>query len=457
MRELSRERPAPSLEERQDHLRLLLRLLFDHEERILAAVSSDFGNRAREETRLLEYLPLATGLRSAIKHLEEWMQPRSQDVHWAYMPGEATIVPQPLGVVGIISPWNYPLVLSLDPLAAALAAGNHVMLKLCEYAPATGALLAELLHRAFGDRVRVVLGGAETGAEFSRLPFDHLLFTGSTHVGRLVMRAAAENLTPVTLELGGKSPAIVAPDFDLDRAAELIAFGKLSNAGQTCVAPDYAMVPEGALESFIAAFKRRVRASYPTLEHNPQYTSIISDRHADRIRGLLSDAESKGATLIRIDPGHETEDPSLRKLRPTLVLDVTDDMEIAHTEIFGPVLPVFTYRTLNDAIAHVNARPRPLALYLFSDRRDTQDRVGERTVSGAFTINATMQHVGVDTLPFGGVGHSGMGAYHGVRGFETFSHLKPVFRTSRVNSLRLLLPPYGRRFEALVRLVIGKG
>jgi acyl-CoA reductase-like NAD-dependent aldehyde dehydrogenase len=304
------------------------------------------------------------------------------------------------------------------------------------------------------DQVVVITGGPEVGEAFSRLPFDHLVFTGSTRVGKFVMRAASENLVPVTLELGGKSPTIVARDFSIRTAAERIAAGKLFNAGQTCIAPDYVMVPAGTRDAFVEAYKAAVTKMYPSLEKNPDYTSIVNDKHRARIEGYVQDAKTRGARVVELNPAAETFDGT-RKLAPTLVLDPTDEMMVMQEEIFGPVLPVITYQSLDEALAYVNDHPRPLALYLFSNERDTIERVLTGTISGGVTVNETMLHVTQDDLPFGGVGPSGMGAYHAKEGFDTFTKKKPVFRQARLNTTGLLRPPYGKTVDRLLKFLVG--
>jgi acyl-CoA reductase-like NAD-dependent aldehyde dehydrogenase len=362
-------------------------------------------------------------------------------------------MPQPLGVIGIVVPWNYPLYLTVGPLVGALAAGNRAMIKLSEYTPRFAALFARLAQQTFAaDEVAVINGDAEVASTFSALPFDHLLFTGSTQVGHHVMRAAAANLTPVTLELGGKSPAIVGPGADLERAVERILVGKLLNAGQTCIAPDYVLLPEGKREAFVEAARACAARLYPDLGGNPDYTTIISPRHFARLDGLVGDATRAGARVVPLS--QSPSDPERRRLAPVLLLDVPADATVMREEIFGPVLPLVTYRTLEEAIDYINARPRPLALYLFEKNGGAIDRVMAQTVAGGVSINETLLHVAQEDLPFGGVGPSGMGAYHGEAGFETFSKLKPIFRQSGFNGAGLLKPPYGKRFETMIRLLL---
>ncbi|WP_313085988.1 coniferyl aldehyde dehydrogenase [Pseudomonas sp.] len=438
--------PCPTAEERLQALEALHDLLANHQPALIGAISEDFGNRSADETRLAEIMPSLQGIDHAKRHLRRWMKPSRRRVGLAFQPASARVVYQPLGVVGIMVPWNYPLYLAIGPLIGALAAGNRVMLKLSEATPATGALLRELLVQIFPeDQVAVILGEVDTAVAFSRLPFDHLLFTGSTQVGRQVMRAAAENLTPVTLELGGKSPAIVSADVPLADAAERIAFGKTLNAGQTCVAPDYVLVPRQRIDGFVDAYRQAVRRFYPQLIDNPDYTSLINARQQARLQGYLDDAKAKGARLLPL-----FEQGQGRRMPQHLLLDVTDDMQVMQDEIFGPLLPVVPYDSLDDALAYVAARPRPLALYYFGYDKAEQRHVLRHSHSGGVCLNDTLLHVAQDDLPFGGIGPSGMGHYHGHEGFLTFSKAKGVFAKQRINAARLIYPPYGKALQRLV-------
>ena len=439
--------PMPDLEQRLQWLEALHEVIASHQQALVEAISADFGNRSADETLLAEVMPSLHGIRHAKRHLARWMKPSRRRVGLAFQPASAQVLYQPLGVVGIIVPWNYPLYLAIGPLIGALAAGNRALLKMSESAPATGRLLRDLLGQVFAEHeVAVVLGDVETGKQFTRLPFDHLLFTGSTEVGRQVMQSAAANLTPVTLELGGKSPAIVAADVPLEQAAERIAFGKTLNAGQTCVAPDYVLVPQQRLEAFVEAYRLAVQRFFPQLTDNPDYTSIINERQLLRLEGYLADARARGALLLPLfDEGQG------RRLPHHILLDVNDDMQVMQDEIFGPLLPVLPYASLDEAIAYVNARPRPLALYFFGYDRAEQQQVLERTHSGGVCLNDTLLHVAQDDLPFGGTGASGMGHYHGHEGFLTFSKAKAVFSKPRFNAARLIYPPYGGRLQRLIR------
>ncbi len=452
-----RKDPMPSYEQRIGWLDALLRSVRNNRKQIADAISADFGNRSFHETQVAEIFTLIGGLRHTKKHLKSWMKPKSRHVMLAMRPGSAKVLYQPLGVVGVIAPWNYPFQLAVGPLAAALAAGNRVLLKPSEYTPRTSELIARLLGEALPqDVVHVVTGGPEVGAAFSKLPFDHLLFTGSTHIGRSVMRAAAENLTPVTLELGGKSPALVHESFPTARAAQRVAAGKWFNGGQTCIAPDYLLVPEGQLDKMVEQLKQSVGRAYPTLRDNRDYTSVVNDKHYERLVELVKDAESRGARKIEINPAGEQLDPATRKLAPTLLLNVDDQMRVMQEEIFGPVLPIMTYRSLPEAIEYINAHPRPLALYYFDFDNERARDVLEHTTSGGATLNDTLIHFAIDDLPFGGVGPSGMGAYHGIEGFETFSHKKGVFHQAKLNAAASMGPPYAPRVDKMLDLLIGK-
>ena len=438
--------PFAPLAQRQQWLKSLRQLLSAEREVLIDAISQDFSHRSPDETLFAELMPCLHSIDYTLKHLKRWMKPSARSVGMMFVPASAKVVYQPLGVVGIIVPWNYPLYLAIGPLVGALAAGNRVMLKLSEFTPATGRLLKDLLGRIFPeDRVTVVLGEADVAVAFSSLGFDHLLFTGSTHVGKQVMRAAAENLTPVTLELGGKSPAIVSADVPLKDAAQRIAWGKTLNAGQTCIAPDYVLVPQDRVEGFIDAYRQAVHSFYPTLIDNPDYTAIINERQVARLERLQTDATLKGARLVPL-----YEQGQGRRMPHALVLEVSDDMQVMQDEIFGPLLPVVTYTHLDQALAYINARPRPLALYYFGYNKTEQQRVIQHTHSGGVSINETLLHVAIDDLPFGGVGHSGMGHYHGHEGFLTFSKAKGVLVKQRWNSSLMIYPPYGRQ---LVRLI----
>ncbi|MBC3270337.1 coniferyl aldehyde dehydrogenase [Pseudomonas sp. SWRI81] len=439
--------PMPPAAQRQQWLKALRELLSSERQALIEAISADFSHRSADETLLAELMPSLHGIHYASRHLKGWMKPSRRKVGAAFQPASAKVVYQPLGVVGVIVPWNYPLYLAVGPMASALAAGNRVMLKLSESTPTTGLLLKQLFARIFPeDLVCVVLGEADVGVAFSRLPFDHLLFTGSTSVGKHVMRAAAENLTPVTLELGGKSPAIVSREVPLKDAAERIAFGKTLNAGQTCVAPDYVLVPEDRIGAFVEAYRQAVQGFYPSLADNADYTAIINDRQLARLNGYVSDATSKGALLIPL-----FEQGQGRRMPHSVLLNVSDEMTVMQDEIFGPLLPIVPYRDLEQAFAYINQRPRPLALYYFGYDKREQQRVLHETHSGGVCLNDTLLHVAQDDMPFGGIGPSGMGHYHGHEGFLTFSKAKGVLIKQRFNAARLIYPPYGTSIQKLIQ------
>ncbi|HUH85338.1 MAG TPA: coniferyl aldehyde dehydrogenase [Stellaceae bacterium] len=445
---------APSLTERRADLARLKAAIREKADQIAGAISADFGNRSRHESLLAEVFTTLSGIRHTSGHLARWMRPRRVSVGLELRPGRARILYQPLGVVGIISPWNYPFQLAMMPLIAALGAGNRVMLKPSELTPRTSEFIADFLAGLFpSEQVTTVLGGPDIGAAFARLPFDHLLYTGSTAVGRLVMQAAAENLTPVTLELGGKSPCIIGEDAAMASAVESVLYGKLLNAGQTCIAPDYVLLPEGKREEFVTLAKATAKKLYPSLRDNPDYTSIVNERHYRRLQQLVADAKAKGTRVVELNPATETLDGA-RKLAPTLVIDPDEELALMREEIFGPVLPVKTYRSLDEAIQYVNRHPRPLALYYFGTDTALRDRVLARTTSGGVSVNETLMHILVENLPFGGVGPSGIGAYHGAFGFETFSHRKGVFLQSRLNGGALLRPPFGKLTNFMLNLLM---
>jgi coniferyl-aldehyde dehydrogenase len=460
MHAASRSEPPPGAAERKAHLAALRAMVAACSEEFAHTINQDYGCRSRSETLMAEIVPSLTVLRDCIGHVGAWMRPERRRRAPLFFPAGNRVYWQPKGVVLIIAPWNYPVQLVIGPLAAALAAGNRVIVKPSEATPATADALKRRVEAALGaDRVTVATGGPDVAAALCKLPFDHILFTGSTAVGRKVMAAAAENLTPVTLELGGKSPVIVHEAFDLALAVRRIVRGKLLNAGQTCIAPDYALVPAQRVEDFVRLYQETASRFYPSVVANPDYTSIINQRHYERIIGLVADARAKGGRVAIVDPAKElvpgeAGSANARKIAPVLITGVKDDMAAMQQEIFGPVLPVIAYQRLDEAIACVNARPRPLALYYFDGSRNRTEHVLERTVSGGASVNDTMMHFAQEDLPFGGIGPSGMGAYHGEAGFRTFSHAKGAFRQSRFTLTSQLDPPYGKRFRRLIRFAI---
>ncbi len=463
-------RGAPDYAQRMDALARLRSAVHARQAELQRAVSDDFGGRAHDETLMLELFPFYDQVRHARRHLKGWMRRKRVAGSWFLQPSDAYYQYQPLGVAGVIGAWNYQLLLTLGPVVDALAAGNHVMLKPSEITPRSAELIATIIAETFPpEYVTCVTGGLEVASAFTALPFDHLFFTGSTRVGKLVMQAAAANLTPVTLELGGKSPAIVHESFPLSLAAQRIVAGKLFNAGQTCVAPDDVLLPEGREASFETEARRAVGSLYPGLPANPEYTRIVSAHHFARLASLLDDARSKGARVVQLGmddvspaaasrpAGSRNAAPDDRFIPPTLVFGVDDTMALMQEEIFGPILPVVAYRTLDDALAYVNARPRPLALYYFDENADRRDVVLQRTMSGGVTFNDCVFHLGQHNLPFGGVGPSGMGHYHGFDGFATFSKKRAVMVQHRLAATSVAGAPWRRRrklLDLLVRLAL---
>jgi coniferyl-aldehyde dehydrogenase len=441
---------SPSLSVRLDRLQRLRTMTAQYSEALVAAISSDFGHRAAQETLLADIFTVESGAKHAQKHLKQWMRTRRMPTALHYLPASNQLMRQPLGVVGVVSPWNYPYYLAMAPALAALAAGNRVMIKPSELTPATSALMAKMVAEFFKpEEMQVITGDAEVGRAFTQLPFDHLFFTGSTAVGRHVAQAAAQNLTPVTLELGGKSPAIVDRSCNLQLTAERLAYGKLLNAGQTCVAPDYLLVPKEMVEPLAQAIVQAMQRMFPTLEGNPDYSSIIAERHLARLQGLLVDAKTRGARLL---PTHD-QALSGRKLTPHLLLDVTDEMAVMREEIFGPLLPIVGYTRVEEALDYINKHEHPLALYWFGQDAAARQHVLEHTHAGGVTVNDCIWHLGQEDQPFGGVGASGMGSYHGEWGFRTFSKEKPVFTQARFAGTKLFYPPYGKVFATLLNLL----
>jgi coniferyl-aldehyde dehydrogenase len=438
-----------SAEARIDRLNRVIGLLVDHQQDIVEAVQADFGTRSHDFSRVTEVLSPLMALKHARAHVAEWMksQPRASPR------GVAWIEYQPLGVVGVIAPWNFPVNLAFLPLAGILAAGNRAIIKPSEFTPHTSALIERMVASAFdATELAVVTGGAQTGEAFSRQRFDHILFTGATSIGRHVMRAASENLVPVTLELGGKSPAIVSVSDDFEASVKKIVTGKLHNAGQICLSPDYVFVPEGQVEAFVEIAQRTVAAHFPTLRDNADYTSIINERHRQRLANLVEDARRRGSQVIELNPAEENF-TATGKLVPALVIDPADDAAIMQDEIFGPLLPVKPYKKIEDVVAFINARPRPLGLYYFGADAAEERFVLERTLSGGVTLGDVIRHVGVEDLPFGGVGPSGMGCYHGCDGFETFSHARAIYRVP-AQDVDLLRPPYVDQLRQMVASLI---
>ncbi|MCU7646476.1 coniferyl aldehyde dehydrogenase [Pseudomonas piscis] len=448
-----RDRPVPSLQERRDQLKRLERLLLDNQKAICEAICQDFGNRAHQETQLLELFLSVDGLRDCRKRLGRWMKPQRRHGSVWFLGARNQVIPQPKGVVGVIAPWNYPLFLVIGPVTSALAAGNRCMVKMAANSRHLCTLLQKLVARNFEEHTLAVIPDV-SGSVFSAMPFDHLIFTGSARTGRQVMHAAADNLTPVTLELGGKSPVIVCQDFDLKTAAERILQMKTVNAGQTCVAPDYLFIHESQRDEFVAHCRRVAPARYASLSTS-DYTSIIDQAAHERLMGYLEDAREQGARVVNLLPGN-LSDSHLCKIAPTLVLDVHDGMRIMQEEIFGPLLPLKTYRALEEVVEYIKDRDQPLALYLFTRQPEVQRQIIAQTQSGGVAINDCGLHVAQHDLPFGGIGASGMGHYHGHEGFLEFSKMRPIFKQFAWPAFPLLYPPYGKLFERLMSLMLGR-
>jgi coniferyl-aldehyde dehydrogenase len=448
------------LGKRREALDILLQSILNYQNTIVEAVNEDFGQRSARETQLLEIFPAVDEIRFVKRNLRRWMQARNATTNWQFLPSRTKIIYQPLGVVGVIGAWNYPVLLTLSPLVNAIAAGNHVMVKPSEYAPFTAEAIRQMISEAFPEEyVAVVTGGREVASAFSALPFDHLLFTGSESVGKLVMKAAAENLTPVTLELGGKSPALVHESYLMATAADRICSAKFWNAGQTCVAPDYALVPSSRLDEFVRKCEKALSKRYPDPATNADYTHLISQAAWERMRDLVEDARSKGARLLQADSKHGDGTTGSQFFPPTLVVGANNSMRVMQAEIFGPVLPIVEYSSIEDALSFINARPRPLALYYFDRNKSRIKKILEQTVSGGVTINDCIFHFVQHQLPFGGVGSSGMGAYHGFEGFSTFSKKKGVLlQNAFVGSFldRALKPPYTSRSDRIIGFLMGQ-
>jgi coniferyl-aldehyde dehydrogenase len=445
--------PFPTAGQRRDNLKKLEAMVKRNQVAIADAISADFGNRSRPETVLSEILGTLGAAAHSRKHLGSWMRSQRRAVAMNFKPASNRLEFTPVGVVGVVSPWNYPIFLTLGPLVDILAAGNRCMIKPSELTPATATLLQKIIADVFPpDEVTVIPGDVGIGRAFSALPFDHLVFTGSTEVGRHVMRAAADNLVPVTLELGGKSPVIVAEDYDIAKAAKSIAIGKFFNAGQTCIAPDYALVPREHAETFGRAIIAAAETMYPKLNGNADYTAIISDRHHTRLTELVAEAEAAGATVLR---HADTPAGNIRHVAPTVVLNPPLDGRLMREEIFGPILPVIGTAGTEEAIAFVNARPRPLALYAYTRDNQAERRILDRTISGGVTINATLLHCGQDDMPFGGTGPSGMGAYHGREGFLQFSHARAVHKPGFFSGFEFMTPPHGSKTRMALKILAG--
>ncbi|AOA58939.1 coniferyl aldehyde dehydrogenase [Acinetobacter larvae] len=446
---------APTLLQRRRDLRKLRQAVLAKKHEISQAICADFGHRSEHETLIMEVMVLVMGIDYLYQNLRRFMRASPRKVALAMRFGRARVEYQPLGVIGIMSPWNYPFSLALMPLATALAAGNRAMIKPSEFTPRTSAVLQTLLAEIFTEKqVAVVQGDHNVGQAFSSLAFDHLLFTGSTSVGRAVMRAASENLVGVTLELGGKSPVLISKDQDLNRVATAIAYGKLANAGQTCVAPDYVLLPEQDVDAFVKAFDHATRQLYPQGPSSIDYTSIINAQHHQRLQQLLDGAKAQGAHILQVGIRPHEAEQRINTIAPTLVLEADEQMQIMQDEIFGPILPIKRYAHIDEAIAYINRKPRPLALYYFGHDKQEKSKVLSQTTSGNVTVNGTLTHYAQEDLPFGGVGSSGLGAYHGIEGFRRLSHAKGIFEQGRWHTASLLRAPFGRIADIILKVFL---
>ena len=454
---------AVSAESRIDRLDRGIDVTLKYQDKLVAALNEDFSCRSREVSLIADVAAAVAPLKHAKKHLRSWMKPEKRATMFPLnlLGGRSRIEYQPLGVVGVISPWNFPVNLTFGPLAGILAAGNRAMVKPSEFTPATSAVMAEMISEAWDEKeVAVFDGGPEVGQAFSGLAFDHLLFTGATSIAKHIMAAAAPNLVPVTLELGGKSPVIISRTADIEKSIGRIMVGKTLNAGQICLAPDYLMVPEEKLHEVIAAAQTAVAEMYPKILDNDEYTSMINSRHYDRLSSYLAEAEERGVKVIPLNPANEdfSNQENTRKIPPTLIAEPSDDMLVMQEELFGPLLPIKTYKEFDETINFVNANPRPLAAYYFGEDKEEEEAVLTRTTSGGACINDVIMHVMQEELPFGGVGPSGMGAYHGISGFKNFSHAKSVYRQAKANVGKLggMLPPYGKATESTIKMQLKK-
>ncbi|MFN2375175.1 MAG: coniferyl aldehyde dehydrogenase [Candidatus Binatia bacterium] len=450
-REAYLRHPYPSADERRANLQKLEDILVANVDRIAEMIGKDFGHRCAEETKLLEVFTSIDGIRDAKKKVAKWMAPEKRHVSFLFATGKNRVIPQPKGVVGIVVPWNYPLFLLMGPLTSALAAGNRCMVKMAANSTNLCKFLAGRFAEVFPEDTVAILPGVK-GSDFSSLPFDHLLFTGSADAGRNVMRAAAENLTPVTLELGGKSPTIVCDDFDVETAASRILYAKYVNAGQTCLAPDYVMVPTGKRDAFVAACKKILPQRYPN-PGDSSYTSLIDEKAYRRLRMTLDDAAAKGAEIVPLVPGAAFDD-ELRKFPPHVIVNPTEDMVVMREEIFGPLLPVKTYDSLDEVLTYVNSRDRPLGFYIFTNSKESEDKLIYGTISGGVTVNNCVLHVAQHDLPFGGVGSSGMGHYHAREGFVEMSKMRPVHTNAKLPGAEQLYPPYGKKHSFLFKMLL---
>ncbi len=441
----------PSPQQRISDLKALKKALLDNQETLVAALSEDFGCRSVDDSKIADLLPTILGINYAIKNVKKWTKPSKRHISPMFQPAKGYVIYQPLGVVGVITPWNYPIFLAIGPLATAIAAGNRAMIKMSEFTPNTNKVLADILSSVFSnDQVALIDGGPSVAAHFSKQAFDHILFTGSTRVGKMVMAAAAEHLTPVTLELGGKSPTVIDEQVDVSEAVSRFLLGKTLNAGQTCVAPDYILCPSGRVDELIESCRSLFEKMYPTIADNKDYGSMINDAQYQRLHAWLADAKEKGASVVSATNDSVESCAAQRKIPLTIISNVTDDMTLMQEEIFGPLLPIVSYENIDEAIAYINDRPHPLALYLCSHDKALQQRFILETHAGGMCINEATLQVGQDDMPFGGVGSSGMGHYHGHEGFLTLSKAKSVLEKGKFSNSSMAFPPYGKLTHKLI-------
>ena len=448
-------RPEP-VSVRKDRIRRAMAMVTDRGDELARAMAADFGNRSMHQSMLTDIAATVGAGKHALKHIDKWVRTEKRKVQFplGLLGAKAEVRYEPKGVIGILSPWNFPVQLAFGPLMQVLAAGNRAMIKPSEFTERTSAIMGEVVAKYFAEEeVALFTGGPEVAAAFSSLPFDHLVFTGSTATGRRVMEAAARNLCPVTLELGGKSPVIMGRSADFAKAGERVALGKMMNAGQICLAPDYLIVPEEKEGEAIAGVSNAVGAMYPALLNNDDYASVVSDRHFERLQSMVADARDKGAEVIEVNPANEDfSNANVRKMPLTILRNVNEDMQAMQEEIFGPVLPVKTYKQLDEAITYINEHDRPLGLYYFGEDKSEQERVLTRTISGGVTTNDVIFHVSMEDLPFGGVGPSGIGSYHAIEGFREFSHARAVYHQPKIDIAKLggFKPPYGKATEKAI-------
>ena len=452
---------TPSAETRIEWMDKAIDLLITHQDELCRAVANDFGHRSLDQTRMTDIAAGVSSLKYAKKHVRKWMRPekRKPEFPLGLLGAKAELQYQPKGVVGAISPWNFPIGLTFTPLGGIFAAGNRCMIKPSEFTEATSELMKTLFAKYFTEEeIAVCTGGPDVGAAFSQLPFDHLLFTGATSVARHVMRAAADNLVPLTLELGGKSPVVLGKSADMQKAANRIMAGKTMNAGQICLAPDYAFIPDGKADAFISAVTASVQTMFPEgLKDSPDYTSMVNQRHYDRVKGYIEEARDKGAQVVEINPtGENFSQQEHRKIPPHIIVNPSEDLGVMKDEIFGPILPVKTYTQTQDAVDYINSRPRPLGLYVFGEDTSERESILNNTTAGGVTINDVIMHIAQEELPFGGIGDSGMGSYHGPEGFKEFSHKKSVYKQINSEMLAMMRPPYGDKFRKQVAGMIKK-